>query len=276
MIFLDVWQSIRDFFISIFQKVSWSSVFTLFAGIAIGVTISVLVYVILLLRNINKKEKQNKFDESNIVRDDYDVQLDLIKKYIKASKDEFHEVSTDMTLSQKIDVTKELTTNLVVNIAKIYYPDSTHPLCELSVTELMQLDYYICHRIESIFDGKVLRNFKNVKISYILRLIDAKNKVEDSKIVKSAKKLKIGGIGAVLKSAMNFINPTFWIKKSIGNISMNIGTDRIVSIIFEIVGEETAKIYSKNAFIISEETAKLEEEIKSLENDANTNEEKEN
>ncbi len=269
MLFLDIWSSIREFFTKIFEKVSWSSIFTLFTGILIGIVISILVYVILFLRSISKKEKQNEFDSSEINTNniDHSEQLALVKKYINASKDEFKEVSEEMTFNQKLDVTKELTTNLVVNIAKIYYPDSDHPLCELSVEELLQLDYYICHRIEDIFEGRILKNFKNIKISQILRIIDTTNKIANNKIVKSAKKLKIGGISSVIKSAINFINPVFWIKKSLMNVTIDVGTNRIVNIIFEIVGEETAKVYSKNAFIINEEVVKLEKDIASLEDD---------
>ena len=51
------------------------------------------------------------------------------------------------------------------------------------------------------------------------------------------------------------------------NVTIDVGTNRIVNIIFEIVGEETAKVYSKNAFIINEEVMKLEKDIASLEDD---------
>ena len=93
--------------------------------------------------------------------------------------------------------------------------------------------------------------------------------IEESKIVKTAKKLNVGGIGAVIKNALNIVNPVHWVKKAAMNMTMEIAYSRIFGIVFEIVGEETAKIYSKNAFIIFNEEEQelllekeIEEEIK--------------
>ena len=158
---------------------------------------------------------------------------------------------------------KEIGINLANDVARMYYPKSSRPLLELSIDELIKLDYYIMERIERIFEGRILRIVKRIRISQIMFILDKKKQVEDSKIVKAAKKLNVAGIGRAIKGALNIVNPTYWVKKGSAKITLELGFNKIANVIFEIIGEETAKIYSKKAFEIYD----LESQEKEIENE---------
>ena len=67
--------------------------------------------------------------------------------------------------------------------------------------------------------------------------------------MKFPKKLNVGGVGSVVMGALNIINPAYWLKKVGPKFAINIILNKLYCIAISIVGEETAKIYSKNAFI---------------------------
>ncbi len=257
--FLNFWSNIRDFFVNLFSKVSFGSIMLLLTGIVIGFVICAFSYLIVILQGIKQADKENK---KIATEDDYE-KTDEVKKYIRGAKDQYHEEASDLSLTQKIDVMKTICWALISDIAKVYYPDSNYPIYELSIEELLKLSFYITERIDEVFNGKILRLVKNFKIAQIFRLLDAKKKVEDSKIVKASKKLHVGGISKWAFSALNVVNPVYWIKKFMMDVSMNIGMNKITNVIIDIIGQETAKIYSKNIFSVNNE--EIEKEIKSLE-----------
>ena len=75
-----------------------------------------------------------------------------------------------------------------------------------------------------------------------------------------AKKMKIGGIGAVISNALNVFNFGYYGKKLGGVIAMK-GLNSLIDNIFTIIGEEVFKIYSKNIFVSDEEVKREIENI---------------
>lgn len=265
---LNIWDSIRDFFGNLFKEFSLTSLLSLLTGIAIGIMICLMLYLVTLIKSVKTVEKKNAFDSKKIRSNQLNIseeeELILIKKYIKASQDEFKEKQALYNASNKFELAKEISINLANDVAKMYYPKSSRPLLELSIDELIKLDYYIMARIERIFEGRILKLLKRIRISQIMYILDKKKQVEDSKIVKAAKKLNVAGIGRAIKGALNIVNPTYWVKKGSAKITLEVGFNKIANIIFEIIGEETAKIYSKKAFEIYDldsQEAEIENEI---------------
>lgn len=263
---LNVWDSIRNIFSNMLSKISFSSIITLFIGIIIGILICVIIYTLALLKDINKEDNIS-FKNIEVK----EVDEELIKKYIKEVQDEYKEANVEMNISKKIALAKELGTNLALDIALLYYPNSKHPLSELSIDELIKLDYYIMERIEKIFDGRIIKRIKGLKISTVLNLLDKKKEIEQNKLVKSAKKMNVGGVAGIVKNALNVINPVYYVKKIGMDLTIKVGLDNIVKRVLKIIGEETAKIYSKNAFKVSEDVDLTLDEI---ENEINKEREK--
>ena len=266
--FLNIFDSIRDFFKNMFENISFSSLIALIFGIAIGVLICLMVYLVYFLSSIKKQEQANKLNKEEIEGVSKKgknapaiVDVEEIEKYINAAKDEYKEASIHMKAGAKMSIAKEIGVELASNIATLFYPKSKHPLAELSIDELIKLDYYIMGRIEKIIDGSILKMFKKGKISTILRFVDYKKQIDDNKIVKSAKKMHIGGIVSIIKSALNIVNPAYYGKKGTIKMTIKFGLDRIIGIIFEIIGEEVAKIYSKNVFSIEDKTEEMIKDI---------------
>ena len=234
-------------------------------GIVIGILICLMVYLIALLKSVQSIKNKNTFNLKDIQTNNLGIseedEILLIKKFIEASKNQFIDEANDVAFNEKLNLCKDVCIDLAVDIAKIYYPNSQHPLCELSIDEIIKLDYYIMERIEKIFEGRILKLFKKVKISFIMNLLDKKKMIDDSKIVKAAKKLNVGGVGTVIKSALNVVNPVYWIKKTSTKLTIDLGINQLFNIAIGIVGEETAKIYSKKAFQVSNEQELLIEEI---------------
>ncbi len=256
--FLNIWESIRHFFMQLFSKVSWGSIFTLLTGIIIGIILCVFFYLIVLLRSFEKINQESTQPIPNENQKDEEV-LSLIQ----GAKDQYREETESFNTSQKIIEVKDLSWNLIHEIAKTYYPESKYPLYELSIDELIRLNGYITERIDGLFQKRILKMTRNIKVSQIFRIMDAKKKIEDNKIVKGAKKIHLAGIGKTALNALNLINPVHWMKKLMLGMSINIGMNKIALIIIEIVGQETAKVYSKHVFLKQEE--ELEQEITTLE-----------
>lgn len=143
-------------------------------------------------------------------------------------------------------------------IAGKFYPKSKRPLLELSVNEMILLDRYIISKVEELLSHKGLTVLRSLKISTILRLMETKSAVDHNAVVRTAKRYRLKQITTVVSGALNLLNPYFWFKKLVINPSVRILMNKICLICFSIVGEETYKIYSKQAL------AEMDENLKEL------------
>lgn len=258
---LNVWDTIKNFITNLFINIPWSNVLIFFMGIIVGGIISGILYLIILFKSINKADQVNSLisDNENIVK------TNEVNKLISGAKDQYKEETKEYSFSFKMEYLKDVAWELVNNIANVYYPESKHPIYELSIDELIKLCYYITERIDKVFQGKILRNVKRFKISQIIAIIETKKKIDDNKIIKASKKLNLRGLYKVASSTINIVNPVFWAKKLMVSTSINVGGNKIANIIIDIVGEETAKVYSKHLFLqndnVNEEIYNLEKEL---------------
>lgn len=221
-------------------------------GIVVGFILCFLIYLLIFVISIKRDTK----NVDTLIIDD-----DVIKQTIENYKDKYFKEMNSKKTSEKIANLKNISWDLIQEIARIYYPNSQYPLFELSVEELISLDYYIMRRIEKIFSGKVLSKIKKMKIASVVRLLDMKKKYEESKVVRTAEKIKLKPIAKGIWTTLNFFNPVYWVRKLMFDIPYNIITNKISSTIIEVIGVETSNIYSKKAFIKED----VDEEIKQLE-----------
>ena len=254
--FLNIFDSIRNFFKNMIENISFSSIVSLLFGVVLGILICFVVFLVLYSSSINKNDKRKI---KNIEVDD--EKKALANAYIQACKDEFSEESKDISLGSKLRIAKELAIELATNIALIFYPKSKHPLAELSAEELIKLDYYIMERIEKELDKPILRKLKRIRVSAFLNYSDAIKEVSDNKIVKQAKKMKIGGIGAIISNALHIFDVGYFVRKTGISIALK-GLNAFLNNFVTIVGEEVFKIYSKNIFVSDED---IEKELENIE-----------
>jgi uncharacterized radical SAM superfamily Fe-S cluster-containing enzyme len=161
---------------------------------------------------------------------------------ITQAKDNYKLLKTSEVKGIKENAYKESVLTLVNNIASKCFPDSKKPLQELSIDESLLLAKYVIQRIEEILDKKVVRIVKKLTVKQIVTLLTTKKKIDNNALVKEAKKVsKIAKIGLTI---VNTITKPF---KLIGTGTKNLILNKIMLVTFDIIGEETYKIYTKQA-----------------------------
>lgn len=166
----------------------------------------------------------------------------------------------------------ELSMELMTDIAKYYFKDSKYPLYELSIQELLDLNYYITKRLTKLINGKFIRRFKNYRISTIVNLLNKKKALDNSKIMKLNRQYKVSKILSIGSAILNYANPIYWFRKIAIKPSTTLVTKEACKLIIRIVGEETNNLYSKKMFetppdetIVEDEFDKAVEEAEKLE-----------
>ncbi|PKL00153.1 MAG: hypothetical protein CVV56_07570 [Tenericutes bacterium HGW-Tenericutes-1] len=166
----------------------------------------------------------------------------------------------------------ELSMELMTDIAKYYFKDSKYPMYELSIQELLDLNYYITKRLTKLINGKFIRRFKNYRISTIVNLLNKKKALDNSKIMKLNRQYKVSKILSIGAAVLNYANPIYWFRKIAIKPSTTLVTKEACKLIIRIVGEETNNLYSKKMFetptdetVVEHEFDKAVEEAEILE-----------
>lgn len=263
---LNFFDAIKEFIMELLSKWDWGNVLILFAGIAIGFVMCAFIYVIAILVSLKNQKKPQVVETEETVTDE------AIQKLIRSALNEYQETDAGKTAAQKFTDVRDISWQLIHDIARLYYPKSHYPIYELSIDELMRLNHYITNRIEQLFSGKILRQVKKIKISQILKILDMKKKIDESKAVKAAKKTKLSSILSTSLAVLNVLNPVYWVKKLMINATVSIGTNKLAKTIIEIVGEETVKVYNKSVFQEEKEIeSDIEKTIKEIEENLESN-----
>lgn len=255
--FLNIFESIGDFFSQARETTRLDSLVPLLIGIFIGFVLFVLVYLTTVLTPIKKEER--KVIKLNKENDE------IIKRIISNAKNQFIEESSTKATSAKFEDLKYISSNIINDIARVYYPNSAHPIYELSVDEMFILNHYITSRIELLFAGKVLKRIRNVKISSVLNLLDMKKKYDENKLVKAVNKAKLPTIYKSVRATLNIINPVYWLKKLLIDTPFVAASNKIALTIIEIIGSETNKVYSKGVFNLDEDNEEIQKTILEIE-----------
>lgn len=255
--YLDLFRNIKDFFSGLFGKLSFDNLMILIFGIVFGFILCFCIYMIFVFTSLKTEEKR-------VIKNSASVDFEKIDRLIRSAKNQFIEDSANKNTGQKLTDIKDISWNLINDIAREYFPDSAYPIYELSLDELMVLNHYITNRIDSLFKGPVLKPFKKVRIAYILKIIDMKKKIDENKAMKTANRLKTPWKAAL--TVLNIFNPVFWVKKLMISTTLIAVTNKIGVTIIEVVGEETNKVYSKSVFNVEKNTnTEIEKTIMELE-----------
>lgn len=207
-------------------------------GVVFGFLIMFLMYLYALILNLNKNLRVKKTDEINIDEEE-------IKYLIEDAQNQFK----DKELRQNIGFSKylmQIIQELGSDIAKKFFPHSKYPYLEITIDESLELNRYITDRVEELLSGKIFVLVKGWTYARLVQLNETKNKIEDTTVVKQAK--KYGKVATTALHVANAINPVYWIRKLTTETLMNVIMVRIGLAIIGISGEEMYKIYSKKVF----------------------------
>lgn len=133
---------------------------------------------------------------------------------------------------------------LIEEVARIYYPDSKNPIYELTIEELFLLIREIITLLSNIVYDIGIPNLEKLKVSTIKDLVLIGGKVKKVYNLRGVR-LTIGFINAAMK-LQSVVTPIYWIKKGTNDLSITSLSQFLIKCIFEVVGKETANVYSKN------------------------------
>lgn len=232
-------------------RLDFSSILSFVIGVFFGSALILLIYVLLVLLSLHDKRYMVKTEEDSLTDND-------VKQMVLDAQKTFKDRSLRGDLS-KPAYCKTIVQDLALEIASSYYPNSKHPLLELSVDETVVLIGYIQKRINVLLNRKGLRLLLRLKISQIVALSKTTINITSSKVFKTT--VNANKKFQRVKKVLNVINPATWFRTLVINNTLGIIINKLCLIVIAIVGEETYKIYSKKVF---EKEVSLETNIDEL------------
>lgn len=228
--------------ILLFEQVDFSlqTFIAFFFGLILGFLLLLLIYLYAVLKSLNKEMKLNKVQEE-------DIDEEEIKWMIEDAQNQFKNKKLREELGYTALLSRELK-ELTSDIAKKFYPNSPYPYLELTIDESIELMDYIKKRVEDLLSNPIMRLFRGMTIRKIVEINQTKTKIEESRLVKSAKKHGFSKIASSALKILNAANPFYWFKKATIDQVIKVVMVKIGLAVIGITGEETYKIYSKKVF----------------------------
>lgn len=225
---------------NILITINFSNIISFLVGLGVGFLLLLLIYVYAVIRGLKKGLRKQKVEILDVDEEEIKWLIDHATKQFKNKELR----KTNGFYNHLYTVSKEL----AFDIAAKFYPKSKYPYLELTIDETIVLSHYITNRVNELFDSKILKLFRSVTLRKLMELNDTKNKIEKTKVVKTAKKYKVSKILSNTVKVLGIINPVTWIKKLTVDQAVNFMFIKIGVSIIAITGEETYKIYSKKVF----------------------------
>jgi hypothetical protein len=199
-----------------------------------------LFLTLLLIATVSRKKRFKKRMLNKLPLEDHDV-LELVEVKQNQLVD-----TVRLTDNAYFSVALDLSLELIEEIASHYFPESKYPIYEISIEELLELNRYITFRLETLMNGKIIKYFKNYRISSIVNMLNMKKAIDNSKAMKLSRKLKLQKVYNASMAVINYANPVYWFRRLAIKPTAEVVTKEVCKYIIAIVGEETNKVYSKS------------------------------
>jgi len=235
--------NLNEFLFDFFCQFNFQSFLALITGIILGFTIFGAMYVVALVVSI-RNDKKFKITLKNQIQID-DAEIITIVNGIKKT---YQDDTVGLKTNDKFRVVREMSWEMIHQIAEKFYPESDYPIYELTLDEFMMLNHYITDRLDSVFDKRFFKPFRGMRVSRIIKFFEVKKKIDENKLMKAANKLHVPKLTKAAFAVLNAVNPAYWFKKLVIETTYNSAINKITLTIFDIVAEETHKVYSKSIF----------------------------
>lgn len=222
----------------LFLQFELSTILNFLLGVLTGIILFFLFF--LLFSTLNSKKRYRKRMLNQLPLEDHEVY-----ELIEMKQNQLIE-TVRLTDNAYFKVAFDLSFELLEEIASHYFPQSRYPIYEITIEELIDLNRYITNRLEEMVNGKILRHFKNYRISSIVNMLHMKKAVDNSKVMKLSRKLKISKFYNASRTVLNYANPIYWFRRLAIKPTTEVLTKEVCKYIIAVVGEETNKIYSKS------------------------------
>jgi hypothetical protein len=240
-----------------------TDIFLLGFGIFIGIIWGALIFVKrkrkVVLKHINvgyeNISKEEKAEVNNLINSIYNYHNEARKTNVRLffgiidikKQIDYNKLALSRLGKKDSDKMLPLTEEmlwLINEVASIYYPESKHPLFELTIDELFLLVREILSLVSNIIFEIGIPNLEQLKMSTVKDLILLGGKVRKVYNLRGVR-LTIGFVNAAIK-LQSVVTPIYWVKKGTNIVSVNSLSQFLVKCMFEVVGKVTANIYSKN------------------------------
>lgn len=220
------------------MQIELSTLLSFLIGIGFGITLFSLIYLYFLVRSVRTPLHQKNVTIPPLteealaeILDDALVEFQAVQK-AKGFADAFFDTSKTM----------------IATIAKAYYPNSKHPLMELSIDELLMLSDYIRQRVDHLLQKGVLKNARQVRLIKFMEMIELKRRLDENRFMQMMRSDWVQKSVRGTLNVVNIFNPVYWFRRIIIKTSVDVLNKRIGKTILAIVAEESSRIYSKKAF----------------------------
>jgi len=249
---LNIGEDIKDYFSHFWTSITIGNVITLIIGLVLGFLLAVLIYCLILLIDMKKAQKPTPViidDITDEQREQNERNLNESIQIISNAKSQYSDCS-DLKMGERINEAKSIVGEMVYDIAKVYFPDSPYPLLELSMDELLELDRILVERIDKLLDNKIIKTQRKNTIAKLARYYDLYRSIDESKMIKDAKKYHIPEAATLFNNIKNsiMVNVSSVFTKGIQKMVIKPLENRIIESIIEIIGQEVTKVYSKRVF----------------------------
>jgi len=240
------------------ENFAWENIFNIFnlsafvLGIVLGLLIAGFFYMLLVLRAI-RKSNNLKMPRRTNQNECFDM--------VQQAKNDYKKRKRKYGPSGRFMLTRDLGERLAYEIARYHFPESRQPFLEISTYEVLESSKYIILRIESILDRKPLNKLKGLSGVQILSMFELKDRMSDNKALKNVVKVNNSAVMKTAKSVMGVINPTYLIRRTVVNTTINMSVDVLCLVVLNIIGEEVYKLYSKELFKMTDTEELLTEGV---------------
>ena len=221
-----------------FIQIDITTILNFLLGVLTGFVL--LFLTLLLIVTINERKRYRKRILNKLPLEDHEV-FDLIE----IKQNQLLE-TVRLTDNAYFRVAFDLSYELLEEIAEHYFPKAKYPIFEITIEELLELNRYITKRVEEMVNGKILKHFKNYRISSIINMLHMKKALDNSKLMKLNRKFKLSKILNIGRAVVNYANPVYWFRRLAIKPTTEVLTKEICKYFIAVVGEETNKIYSKS------------------------------
>lgn len=254
MLILNIFDDISNWFFRVTSNISFKDqIIPFIIGIIVGVVLFGLFYLWFVFLTFKKNEKKSLGY--------VEISDEKVLQIINNSKNKFMAESSSKELGEKYQDLSVVSWEVINDIASTIYPDSKHPLFELTPDEFLMLIHYISDRVDELLKGRILRKLRTFKVSSIIKVYDYKKAIDETKAMKVAKESKVM---KVIGPVLNTINPFYWFRKVTVNVLIMKLSNKLALDIIDIVGEETVKVYTKTVFKKDESISDVKEELEKI------------
>ena len=216
----------------------WIGLF--FAGLVLGIVVILLIKVKKTKRAIFKGLQQRK-KFFNGEREKIDEIVNVKRKIFKR-KNRFHVFKKVIGLKTKTSGYFAMYSEIICEIAAMHNPQSKSPFLEFSIQQAFDFINDITVDLECVFNSLEMPMLKNVDLTTIYGFVDFKNKINELKLVKTAKTIT-KPISPIIK-VLKFLNPVKWLAMLITAIFTASLTRDLIFAFADIVAWEFSQFYA--------------------------------